>query len=236
MSLLLDLLATIRPHKNPGARFRNAPQKLHAAFEVLAIQQGLWETMKTSLPVDADGAAVPWFTYPAIEYLNQFNLAGRKVFEYGCGQSTRYWARRGASVWSVDHDEAWYRKVSRDAAPGRTLYFGEDDDSYISAIAKAGEMFDIVLIDGILREQCVAPAIAHLAPGGFIILDNADRDVVAGRKLRERDFFEVDFSGFGPVNDYAWTTAIFLPPGGLRQSADFQPPRPIGGISAPDDA
>ena len=236
MSLFRDLLAVFRPDMRPFARFRNAPDKLYTAFEVLALEQGLLRSMETGLPADARGAPVPWFTYPAIEYLNQFNLAGLKVFEYGCGQSTRYWARRGCQVWSVDHDEAWYRTVSADMGTECALYLGSDEDSYVGAIAKAGEKFDIVLIDGVLRERCVDPAVAHLAPGGFIILDNADRDLSAGRLLRQRGFFEVDFSGFGPINDYAWTTAFFLPPRGLRQAADFQPPRPVGGIPISDDA
>jgi hypothetical protein len=228
MSLFRDLLAVFNPRFGQYARYRHAPGKLHEAFRILADDLGLLRSMKTGLPADGSGAPVPWFAYPAIDYLNQFNLKGKRVFEYGSGQSTRYWARRGASVWSAEHDEAWYSKLSSNAPPGCTLYFGGDQDSYVNAIALAGVKFDIVVIDGILRDACVDPAIAHLAPNGFIILDNADRDWPVGKMLRERGFFEVDFSGFGPINDYVTTTAIFLPPGGISQTPDFQPPRPVG--------
>lgn len=35
---------------------------------------------------DEEGRPLPWYTYPATEYLAQFNYCGKRVFEYGCGQ------------------------------------------------------------------------------------------------------------------------------------------------------
>jgi hypothetical protein len=216
------------PAPDPVARFRDMPDKMLRDFDILAFDQGLLATMQGNLPVDAAGAPIPWFTYPAIEYLGQFDFQGMNIFEFGCGNSSHYWTRRGAVVWSVDHDEDWHRKMCSEASPAQTFYLGQDPESYLRAIERPGIAFDVVLIDGILREECVAPAIAHLRRGGFIILDNADRDAETGRLLRARDFFEVDFNGFGPINDYTWTTAIFLPPGGTDLRIARRP-RPIGG-------
>ena len=33
--------------------------------------------------VDKDGNAVPWMTYPAIEYLSQFDFSENTLFEWG---------------------------------------------------------------------------------------------------------------------------------------------------------
>jgi hypothetical protein len=118
--------------------------------------------------------------------------------------------------------------MAAEAKARQTFYLGDSQESYLRAIERPGVAFDIIVIDGVWREACVAPAIAHLKLGGFIILDNADRDHEAGRRLRQADFFELDFNGFGPINDYTWTTAIFLPPGG-SQLRIARPPLPIGG-------
>ena len=44
-------------------------------------------------PVDADGRPLPWYTYPAIEYLEQLDFRDRTVFEFGSGASTLFWVR-----------------------------------------------------------------------------------------------------------------------------------------------
>ena len=209
-------------------RFRDCPDQLLRDFEILSSEMGLLNTMRAGLPVDADNRPLPWYTYPAIEYLRQFDFTGKFIFEFGCGNSSLFWLGLGATVWSVEHDRAWYEKVAGQKADRHTLYFAEGPERYAGAIDLPGRMFDVVVIDGEWREACVLPAISRLRPGGFIILDNADRDHDAADALRARDFFEIDFNGFGPINGYTWTTALFLPPGG----ADLKiahPPSPIGG-------
>jgi hypothetical protein len=34
-------------------------------------------------PVNARGEPVPWYTYPAIDYLRQLDFSDKTVFEYG---------------------------------------------------------------------------------------------------------------------------------------------------------
>jgi hypothetical protein len=217
---------------DPLERFRGAPAKLLTDFDILAQGQGLLATMQTGLPLDGSGNPIPWFTYPAIEYLNQFDLSGKKIFEYGSGNSTAYWARRGAEVWAVDHDQKWFDKMTDSLSTGQTLYYADTEQDYSAAIARPGILFDIVVIDGTFRTACVEPGIAHLRPGGFIIFDNAERDVQVGEMLRQKGLFEVDFNGFGPINDYTWTTAIFLSGAGIT-GFKIAAPRPVGGNFGP---
>jgi len=229
-----DILSPVpqpAPPPDPLERFRGVPSKLLADFDILAHGQGLLGTMTSGLPMDPAGNPIPWFTYPAIEYLNQFDVREKKIFEYGCGQSTAYWRRRGAQVWGVEHDRAWFEKMSARAPGGSTLYFADSERDYAFAIANANTNFDIVVIDGVFRAACVEPALAHLRPGGFIILDNAERDLEVGQMLRQRGLFPVDFNGFGPINDYTWTTSLFLTPEGIT-GFDVAAPNPIGGNDA----
>lgn len=54
-----------------------------------------------------EGRPLPWFTYPAISFLEGIIDPSLSLFEYGGGQSTLYWADRLASVVSIDHDKAF---------------------------------------------------------------------------------------------------------------------------------
>src|SRR3954463_2256551 len=61
--------------------------------------------------VDVIGNPIPWYTYPAIEYLKQLDFSTKNVFEFGAGQSTLFWAGRARRVVSVEDDAAWYQTI-----------------------------------------------------------------------------------------------------------------------------
>jgi len=54
---------------------------------------------------------LPWITLPAIDMLKQELHARDKVFEYGGGGSTLFWADRVAEVVTVEHDKAWFQRL-----------------------------------------------------------------------------------------------------------------------------
>jgi hypothetical protein len=56
---------------------------------------------------------IPWLTLPSIEMLQQFLKPDMRVFEYGSGGSTVFFARRVQEVVSMEHDEEWYEKLQR---------------------------------------------------------------------------------------------------------------------------
>jgi hypothetical protein len=55
---------------------------------------------------------VPWITYPAHMMLERIVAPHHRVFEYGAGNSSLWWARRAAQVVSVEHDAGWADTVS----------------------------------------------------------------------------------------------------------------------------
>ena len=55
---------------------------------------------------------VPWFSYGAIDYINQTISPDCSVLELGGGGSTRFWVGRGNSVTCIESDEAWSQKIS----------------------------------------------------------------------------------------------------------------------------
>jgi hypothetical protein len=198
-------------------------------YEPIFEQYGHPCSTKTKHPIAADGSPLPWYTYPAIEYCNQMDASGLHIFEYGSGNSSLYWARKGGKVWCVEHDAAWYETMKSKSAQLCGISLCHDKEAYVSAIAKAGVTFDIVIIDGIWRNESTNAALPYLKNGGLIILDNSDWYTDVAEFIRSHNFFQVDFSGFGPVNSYCWTTSLFLP---LQSSFTkrFRQPRPIGGI------
>ncbi|WGD55354.1 hypothetical protein QA641_16635 [Bradyrhizobium sp. CB1650] len=201
-------------------------------MEILANGYGQLRTFDIHRPVDTIGQALPWFTYPAIEYLKRFNFKGWRVFEYGAGQSTVYWSRRGAIVTSVEHNPQWFAEV-KEALPGAAISHRSDKEAYVNAVGDEGVRFNVIVIDGVWREACADACIPHLSDDGILILDNSDWYHQAGTRIRSKGFLEVSFSGFGPVNNYTWTTSLFfrLPNSSYR----LTPPAPIGGnILGPD--
>jgi hypothetical protein len=181
-------------------------------------------------PVDAGGNPVPWFTYPALEYLSQLDLSQKRVFEFGTGGSTSYWCLRAAEVRGVEHNTAWYTRVKTRLPANGAIRLAEDLSDYVAAIGNEGGGFDIIVVDGVERRRCCIAALAALRPGGMIILDNSDWHHICARLLREGGLLEVDMSGLGPINVYTWTTSFFF-------SRDFDFPsatkrRPMHGVGA----
>lgn len=64
---------------------------------------------------DGGGNPLPWYTYPATEYINMLLNPQWKVFEYGCGYSTLFWQAHVQQVVSIDHSMKWAEFVRQKA-------------------------------------------------------------------------------------------------------------------------
>jgi hypothetical protein len=53
----------------------------------------------------------PWLTYDAIQYLTKHIGSNLKVFEFGSGGSTLFWAERATMCVSVEHDPGWVARL-----------------------------------------------------------------------------------------------------------------------------
>jgi len=201
-----------------------------AHMSILNNELGLSSSITAGRPVAADGSPIPWYTYPAIEYLNQLNAVDLKIFEYGCGNSSLYWARKGAHVWSVEHSSEWHEQFSAQSLSPNNILLRQGKHSYAQAIHEQDEVFDIIIIDGVWRNDCCREALKRIRHDGIIILDNSDWYADVAATLRENNLFQIDFNGFGPINNYCWTTSIFLPlVSHLTKRIRY--PVPIGGIT-----
>jgi len=162
------------------------------------------------LPVDASRRPLPWYTYPAIEYLEQLDFSACDVFEYGSGNGSKYWSRRARTVTSVEADPRWYESGARELAANQQLLLREEKAGYVNALHRAGTNFEIIVIDGAYRYNCAIEAVKRLKDGGLIVLDNSDWFPNTAKVLRDAGYTQVDFAGVGPVNAYAWCTSMYF--------------------------
>jgi hypothetical protein len=171
---------------------------------------GWRQSLRSEVAADAVGEPLPLYTYPCIAYLEQIDWSGSVVFEYGAGQSTLFWARRCRQVHAVDNDLAWTERF-REAAPGNVALGFAEDAEFARAVLACPVQPDLIIIDGQgHRYDCAVHAIERLAPGGAILLDNADSHPETARRLREADLIEVDFAGLKPTELAVSTTSLFL--------------------------
>jgi len=194
------------------------------------VKQGYFRSVVNGAPVAADGQPLPWFTYPAIEYLIQFNFSDKRVFEYGAGNSSLFWAARAREVVAVESDRQWFNRISGNCPPNLFLNLHVDKENYVSCITLQEGKFDVIVIDGRWRNACAAICDTCLNSHGMIVVDNSDRHYKGCDLLREKGFFQVDFSGLSPVNRYASTTSVFIHSGTNIQEG-FSLSDPVGGLA-----
>ena len=166
---------------------------------------------------DRDGNPIPWYTYPAIEYLSQFDYSSKKIFEFGCGYSSAYWAKRAQKVISIEDKTEYFERWKNEFSyPNLDIRWRDEGEGYFNAIFEDNEKYDVIIIDGKRRADCAKTAIKCLNPGGIIILDDSDRIntsqeyVDAVKALKSANLLQIDFYGFCPMNNYTKTTSVFF--------------------------
>jgi hypothetical protein len=70
-----------------------------------------WRKYRTSSKGTID-YRIPWLVFGSIGFLNSWLNRSMKVYEYGSGGSTLYFADHVASVVSVEHDKEWYNAAA----------------------------------------------------------------------------------------------------------------------------
>ncbi len=167
--------------------------------------------------LDRDGNPIPWYTYPAIEYLSQFDYTNKKIFEFGCGYSSLFWARRAGKVISIEDNLNWFDKWQKEfSEPNLNIKWRDEGEIYEQAIFEDNEKYDVIVIDGKRRNFCAETAVKALSDGGIIILDDSDRVNTSAEYvktidiLKNADLLQVDFYGFCPMNNYTKTTSVFF--------------------------
>lgn len=179
-------------------------------------RDGWFRSYRERRSVDLQGRPLPWFTYPAIELLRRRVRPEMRVFEYGSGDGTRWWAERVREVVAVEHDASWADQISREL-PARARIVrlpAEPGQAYERALLQAGGPFQVVIIDGIRRVECARAAPGGLTPDGVVLFDDSERpEYEEGQRfLRESGFRCLELVGMSPGGAEKKETWIYYRP------------------------
>ena len=176
------------------------------------VESGWLESLWQERPVSKTGAPIPWYSYPAIEFIEPRIRRDFRVFEYGSGWSTLWWAERVESVLAVEHDPEWFGVVKNPLPANARVTLRTDAERYIGELDACGGDFDLVVIDGEHRNECARAAAERLKPSGAILFDNSDRISFSEgvRYLSDTGWLRIDFFGLGASYPYKTCTSLFF--------------------------
>jgi len=175
---------------------------------------GWWESVKTKRPVNASGEPLPWYSYPFIHFLEQRlrarDLSHLRVFEFGSGNSTLWWAKRVSTVLAVEDSRHWYEYVCKKLPKNVNYQLAETEAQYVACLSQSASSFEVIIMDGSYRERCLEHATEHLTDDGVLVVDNSDWASLAESlsNLERRGFRRLEFYGLGPMNGHPWGTSV----------------------------
>jgi hypothetical protein len=188
--------------------------------------KGHFRSSFAMIAVDRRGYPLPWYTYPCIDFLRFRDFAGKRILEFGAGQSTVWWASVAQYVLALEGEVEWIAELTRRVPVNVTLRLVEVSSvtacvrDVRNAIAESGLFkYDIVVIDGLCRKELVPVAIEALATNGAIICDNAEGYGIYEAFVGSQ-FKRIDFYGNAPgVSLQHCTSVLFQDDCFLLQSA-----------------
>lgn len=174
---------------------------------------GWVNTVIKNTPVDSANNPIPWVTYPFISFMDTRLDKGMAIFEYGSGASTMWYSKKVGAVYSVEHDKQWYEDVKVVIPSNSYLYYEqlEDNGSYANFPVSLKIEFDVIIVDGRDRVNCIHKSIPRLNTGGVIVLDDSEREIYKEgiQSLRDQGFRQLDFWGISPGCIYHKCTSVF---------------------------
>jgi hypothetical protein len=173
------------------------------------VKKGWFDAFAAGMPVDGRGEPLPWLVYPVIELLEERVKPHFRVFEYGSGASSRWWANRVEQVVSVENDLRWH-ELGMKLAPANLRVLHRERDAYPRAIAEQGTTFHVVVIDGRWRAECSLIGATCLTEDGVLIWDNSERPHYAEAQaaLRAKGFKQLRLKGLAPSSVALQETSI----------------------------
>jgi len=174
---------------------------------------GWFSAFKAGEPVDKNFEPLPWLTYSFIDFITERLNKEFNVFEFGSGNSTLFFSERVKKVSSVEHNSEWYNKLKSKMPANSNLILSKSDssDDYVAVLKHSNNKFDLIIVDGIHRNECCYEAANRLTEKGVIILDDSEREQYSEgiKYLMKEGFKKIDFWGIPPGMVIRKCTTIF---------------------------
>lgn len=183
-----------------------------------SVSSGHFRSSIARRALDPVGNCIPWYTYPAIEFLSNVDFTTQSILEFGGGNSTVWWAERAHHVVSVENNADWFKFIGGkvNQKPNVEFFLCEDPNDY--ANQGLGRKFDVIVIDGGDRLLCARNSLSRLEEGGVVILDDSEgywgketeKTYPIMELFADAGFMRVDFYGFAPGVIKPHSTSFFF--------------------------
>tara|TARA_B100002019_G_C21259675_1_gene595969 strand:- start:1736 stop:2497 length:762 start_codon:yes stop_codon:yes gene_type:complete len=194
-----------------------------------AMRSGHFKSSMLEKSVNKSGKPIPWLTFPCIDFLENRSLSNKSVLEFGGGQSTIYFSNKVRKVITFEEDEKWAEYINSYALPNSKLYYvpytaagSFVDSEIISTIGRKqinfieetlerdfpNEKFNIIIVDGLIREAVIQICEKYLDENGAIICDDAG-GYSFQKDMNDSGLNRVDFYGHSPGVYHHTCTSIY---------------------------
>lgn len=167
----------------------------------------------------ANGLVMPWYTRPALDEIIQWDLESALILEVGGGASTLWWDRVSEGVFTLDSNPDYLNAIRAHLPEKNNVQLITYNPAALDFIAarceKYGVYFNVAVNDGPERDDCVAPLLAALKPGGKLIIDNWMQPEVympSDETLEYLSLYTKSMRVYNQEGHPNWKTAIFIKP------------------------
>ena len=180
------------------------------------VSTGFIDSFISQSPRDKENNPLPWMNYSIIDFLSSRLNNQIRLFEFGSGYSTLFYAKYVSQVTSVEHEEMWFEKVKELTAKqaNAKVLLIPLHKNYSSYIQGVEDKFEVIVVDGRERVDCALNAYQALAPNGVLILDDSNREdyIPIWDFYKENGYKEITFKGLKPTGFAEYHSTIFYKP------------------------
>jgi len=180
-------------------------------------------SVRSSSPLEV---ALPWWSLPAINFVDRKISRTSHVFEYGSGGSTLFLAQRFARLKSIEQDPEWTLKVSQqlddhkltnvEILQSEINLSSKEEFECSEYLLRLNKNYDLIVVDGedhfgpnstwSSRTSCFKRAERFINKGGVILVDDSWRYPEI-RKISNAKNFKI-MEGIGPCRKGVTTTDL----------------------------
>ena len=140
----------------------------------------------------------PTISFRATRKIEKILKSSYSCVEFGSGMSTIWLAKRCKFLLSRENDPFWHDKISNYLEKNSitNIQYELCDEKNFSLLSNFQDnFFDFALIDGWDRAGCVASVLPKLKVGGWLYLDNSDKDMMySNGDLRRAEKLILDYA------------------------------------------
>lgn len=182
-----------------------------------SISTGHFRSSLANKAIKNNGQALPWFTYPCIDFIATRDFSKANILEFGGGQSSKYWSNIASSVITFETDEKWISNIKKitQLESNISLILAPNETSkqipfVKKKLEKLNKKFHVIIVDGMSRKEMFLIAMNYLTQDGMIICDNSEGYGFFEQWVKFPDFLRVDFYGHSPGVIHPHATSIFF--------------------------